>query len=230
MNTDNKNMLLAIVLSAIVLIGWQVFVGMPQMQRQHEIAQQQEQAKQEAARQAGGTATPAQPTAPGQAQPTVPGATSAAELGTRAAVIAATPRAPIDTPRYTGSINLKGGRLDDLALRTYRETIDPNSPMVVMLSPSGTPIRPANAHDVLENEGPYYADFGWAAKPDAKVRVPGPDTVWSVAPNATLTPTTPVVLSFDNGEGLLMLTQVGAGLGERQGIARLLGMRCAEFF
>src|SRR6478672_9493369 len=137
MNTDNKNMLLAIVLSAIVLIGWQYFVGMPQMQRQHEIAQQQEQAKQEAARQAGGTANPAQPATPGQAQPTVPGATSAAELGTRAAVIASTPRVPIDTPRYTGSINLKGGRLDDLALKTYRETIDPNSPMVIMLSPSG---------------------------------------------------------------------------------------------
>ena len=196
--TDNKNMLLAIVLSAIVLIGWQYFVGVPQMQRQqeaHRAAQQQTQQGQQAAP---GAAAPGAPGA------SVPAATQAAPvLATRAAVVAANPRVPIDTPRYIGSIDLKGGRLDDLALKTYRETISPTSPNVVLLSPSGTPIRQANHHDILENEGPYYADFGWVAQPGTTAKVPGPDTVWTLRSTGKLTSTTPVILEWDNGEDLL---------------------------
>ena len=197
--TDNKNMLLAIVLSAIVLIGWQFFVGLPQMQRQQQQAQRtaQQTASQEAPQ-------PQAPGAPGAPAPAVPGGTqSAPALATRAAVVAANPRVPIETPRYIGSIDLKGGRIDDLALRTYRETINPNSPNVVLLSPSGTPIRQANHHDVLENEGPYYADFGWVAQPGTNLKVPGPDTVWKAAALSKLTTSTPVILEWDNGEGLL---------------------------
>jgi YidC/Oxa1 family membrane protein insertase len=198
--TDNKNMLLAIALSAIVLIGWQFFVGVPQMQRQQEA--------QKAAQHAAQPQTPGAPGAPAApgavATPAVPGATATAPaLATRAQVVAASPRLAIETPRYIGSIDLKGGRIDDLALRTYRETINPNSPNVVLLSPSGTPIRQANHHDVLENEGPYYADFGWVPQPGSSVKVPGPDTVWTAASGGKLTSSTPAVLEWDNGEGLL---------------------------
>ena len=167
MNTENKNMLLAIVLSAIVLIGRQYLIEC-RSAAPHEIAEMERQ-KQEAAH----PAAPGKPaTEAKQGGATVPGTADVKTLENRAAVIASTPRLPIDTPRYTGSIGLKGGRLDDLALKTYRQTIDPNSPMVIMLSPSGTPIRPANAHDVLENEGPYYADFGWATQPGSKLPSP----------------------------------------------------------
>jgi YidC/Oxa1 family membrane protein insertase len=199
MKSDNKNMLLAIALSALVLIGWQYFVGVPQMQRQQEAARQTQQQTQQAQTQG----QPPAVQAPGQSAPAVPGATAAATLATRADVIRSTPRLPIDTPRYLGSINLKGGRLDDLALKTYRETIDPNSPNVIMLSPSGTPIRQANHTTILENEGPYYADFGWVAPPGQSVRLPGPDTVWTPASQGPLTPTSPAVLEWDNGEGLV---------------------------
>ncbi|MDQ0472544.1 membrane protein insertase YidC [Labrys wisconsinensis] len=190
---DNKNMLLAIVLSAIVLIGWQYFVGLPQMQRQHEAAQQaaQQQTQQSAE------------VKPGQA-PAIPGSAPAATANlTRAEVVASTPRVSIDTPRYLGSINLKGGRIDDLALRTYHETIDPKSPNIVLLSPSGSPIRPANHHDILENQGPYYADFGWVAQPGSAVKTPAADTVWTAKSSGPLTPTSPTVLEWDNGAGLL---------------------------
>ena len=54
----------------------------------------------------------------------------------------------IETPRLRGSISLKGGQIDDLALTQYRETVDPNSPPIVLLSPSGSP-------------HPFYAEFGW---------------------------------------------------------------------
>ena len=198
--TDNKNMLLAIVLSAIVLIGWQFFVGVPQMHRQQE-AQQAAQKQVQPQTQAGAPS----PGAPGgPSAPAVPGASqTAASLATRAEVVAANPRLPIDTPRYIGSIDLKGGRIDDLALRTYRETIAPNSPHVVLLSPSGTPIRPANHHDILENEGPYYADFGWVAQPGTDREASRAGHPVDAKSTGSLTPTSPAVLEWDNGEGLL---------------------------
>jgi YidC/Oxa1 family membrane protein insertase len=199
--TDNKNMLLAIVLSAIVLIGWQIFVGVPQMERQRQAAQQ-------AAQQTAPTAQTATPT-PGTAAPSVPGAAGpAVAAATRQDVIAQSPRVAIETPRYFGSIALKGGRIDDISLATFRETIKKDSPNITLFSPSGTPIRPANHVDVVENQGPFYADFGWVAQPGATVKLPGPDTIWSAPTGAKLTPTTPVKLTWDNGEGLLFTRTV----------------------
>ncbi len=68
----------------------------------------------------------------------------------REAALAASPRVRIDTPSLAGSIALKGGRIDDLSLIKYRETVDPNSPPIVLLAPSGSP-------------HPFYAEFGWSA-------------------------------------------------------------------
>src|SRR5258705_10112008 len=99
--TDQKNTLLAIVLSAIVLIGWQYFIGLPQMEKQKQealIKAQQQQQQQQQAQQ------PAQPTtAPGQAgTPQLPaqgGAPTPGQQLTREAVIGASPRISIETPR-----------------------------------------------------------------------------------------------------------------------------------
>ena len=68
----------------------------------------------------------------------------------RDVAISAAPRIKIDTPRVSGSISLKGARIDDLALVQFRTTVDPKSPAIVLFSPSGTP-------------NPYYAEFGWVA-------------------------------------------------------------------
>ncbi len=93
----------------------------------------------------------------------------------------------INTPRLHGSIALRGGRIDDLTLATYHETTDPTSPEVVLLEPSGTGQA-------------YFAEFGWAATPG--VKVPGADTPWT-ASGGPLTPTSPVTLTWDNGQGLV---------------------------
>ena len=110
-STDNKNMLLAIVLSAIVLIGWQYFVGLPQMQRQQEAAKQAEIVKQATENKTpappAGTATPGTP-------PVAP--IAGAELASRSAALEASPRVPIETEDFFGAINLRGGRLDGLCL------------------------------------------------------------------------------------------------------------------
>jgi YidC/Oxa1 family membrane protein insertase len=192
--TDSKNTILAIVLSAIVLIVWQYFFAIPQEKaRQEQLAQQQAQtqkANPPAANQAP-AGTPAAPGAAG-APPQVPGATPAAVPGTpvtRDAAIAASPRVPIATDSLQGSIALKGGRIDDLALVKFRETVDPKSPPIVLLSPSGAP-------------EPFYAEFGWTNAAGANVAVPTADTVWKQEGSGTLSVGKPVTLTFDNGQGL----------------------------
>src|SRR5262249_51921336 len=148
-----------IVLSALVFIVWQYFFGFSLQEKQKQVAQQQQQAQQTQP-----PAAPAgtRPAAPGQVPGT--GTPQATEVS-RDEARAKSPRVRIDTPRVTGSIALTGGRIDDVSLPTYRETVDPNSPAIILLAPSGSP-------------HPFYAEFGWVAAAGANVKVPGEDTVW----------------------------------------------------
>jgi YidC/Oxa1 family membrane protein insertase len=184
--TDHKNTIIAIVLSALVLIAWQYFVGLPQMEKQKQIAQQQAQEH----TQTPGAQPAAKPAQPGAA-PQAPGVPGAAAPGSqpREEVLASAPRIAIDTPNLKGSISLRGGRIDDLALVRFRETVDPDSPAIVLLAPSGSP-------------HPFYAEFGWVAGPGATAKLPTADSVWKQEGSGALTPDKPVVLTFDNGEGL----------------------------
>src|SRR6185503_6205171 len=88
------------------------------------------------------------------------------------------------------SVALTGGRIDDLALVKYRETVDPNSPPIVLLAPSGSP-------------HPFYAEFGWAAAPGSALKLPGRDSVWRQEGAGALGIGRPVTLTFDNGAGLV---------------------------
>ena len=190
---DQKNTILAIVLSAIVLIGWQYFFATPQANRQRQLAEQQrqEQVEKQAAAPAGTAGSPAAnaPQTPGQAG-------SAAAPQPREKVLAATPRVEIDTPSVKGSIDLRGARLDDLSLVKYRETVDPNSPIVVLLAPSGT-------------EEPFYAEFGWIAGAGMTLKLPNADTVWRQDGSGALQVGHPVTLVYDNGEGLEFHRTIG---------------------
>jgi YidC/Oxa1 family membrane protein insertase len=119
----------------------------------------------------------------------VPGATpQAPKILTRDQAVAEQAHIEINTPSLKGTMALKGTRIDDLTLKNYRETTAPNSPLVPLLSPANT-------------EQPYYAEFGWVS-PHSNVPTPKNDTVWSVEGNSTLTPETPVVLKWDNGQGV----------------------------
>src|SRR5271155_2732194 len=194
---DHKNTILAIVLSLIVVVGWQYFIGYPQMEHQKQQAElkRQEQTQVLPGAQPGAVA-PAQqitPQAPG-AVPSVPNGAApspqAQQATSREAVIGTTPRVAITTPRLGGSVDLKGGRIDDLTLQQYRETVDPNSPPIVLFSPSGAPEA-------------FYAEFGWVPTGGAATAVPGPDTVWKQDGSGTLGVDHPVTLSYDNGAGLV---------------------------
>lgn len=189
--SEHKNTILAIVLSGIVLLAWQFFFGLPQMekQRQEALQRQAQQQTQTTSKQASGQSA-GESAAPGAGPPAAPGTSPTPPSGhSRATVLAAGPRVDIDTPNIKGSIALKGARIDDVALVRYRETINPNSPAIVLLSPSGT------AH-------PFYAEFGWVGAAGTTAKLPGPDTVWKQEGSGALTPAHPVTLVYDNGEGL----------------------------
>jgi len=196
---DNRNVIIAAVLAMAILFGWQYFVAGPQLeqaQRQAELqASQQELAKQasdSAALATPSTTSPDADTATPGAAASVPGAAAVAgQYATREAAIEATPRVAIETADLEGSINLVGGRIDDLKLKGYHETVDPTSPIITLLSPAGGPDA-------------YFAEQGWVATAGTDTKVPTTTTQWSVSGNnETLTASTPVTLTWDNGAGLV---------------------------
>ena len=178
---DQKNFIVAIVLSVVIIMGWQtLFPAKP-------TPPQQQTTQQTPAGTPGGPASA--PGAPATA--TTPPVQKVMTLDEALAAQGA--RVTFNTDQLLGSIALKGARIDDVRLAKQRETIDPNSPPVPVLSPVGT-------------EHPYYAEFGWSGS-DAAVKLPGPDTVWTSS-STTLAPGKPVRLTWDNGQGLIFALDI----------------------
>lgn len=181
---DNRNLILAIVLSAAILFGFELLY--PKVETPVTATQVATDAV---------TTTPSAasaPQAPGGAAPAVvvapqglPQAEELAQEATLQELLTAGPRISVTSTNLTGSISLVGGRIDDLILNGYNETLDENSAKIRLLTPRG-------AMDA------YYADYGWVG---AGVKLPAVDTLWT-ANRTTLSPASPVTLTWDNGEGL----------------------------
>ena len=184
MDNQNKNLILATVLSFLVIMIWFVLFPPPEPAPVDPNAPLTETSTVDSRTNASAVAivpTATDGTAP--ALTTEPKATDA-------------PRIAIDTPSLKGSISLQGGRIDDLSLKNYRETLKPDSAIVRLLAPIGS-------------DAPYYALFGWAPgaglAPDA---VPGANTLWQGDESAVLSPDSPVTLTWDNGAGLTFTRQI----------------------
>ncbi|MFT6933135.1 MAG: YidC/Oxa1 family membrane protein insertase [Paracoccaceae bacterium] len=179
MDDQNKNLILATALSFLVILVW--FVLFP----------------------------PNEPTLDPNAPPAItatdengavialtPPTTATAPLmatpaETRAAALSEGARVTIDTPALSGSISLIGGRIDDLSLRNYDDTLAADSEIVRLLSPVGGPQA-------------YYALYGWAPGGELGYdAVPGANTPWQLEDGDILTPSTPITLNWDNGAGLI---------------------------
>mgnify|MGYP000364663625 FL=1 len=167
MDDQNKNLLLATGLSFAVMLAW-FAIAPPQ-------------------------------TARAPAEEAIAAAPVATALGTtdvntnmgsgNAQAVTDAGRITIDTPRLEGSLSLLAGRIDDLRLKDYTESIENGSPIVTLLSPEGS-------------DHAYYGINGWAAASGVDpTDVPGPTTLWS-SRSTTLTPSSPVTLTWDNGKGL----------------------------
>lgn len=179
MDDQNKNLILATALSFLVILTW--FVLFPP---DEPVVAPDAEATISASADAtvpvvdGGTAL----TAPAPAAESDPAADA--------------PRIAIQTPELSGTLSLLGGRIDDLSLTQYKETLDADAQTVRLMRPVGE----ADA---------YFATFGWASVDglDANA-VPGPDTLWSVESGDVLTPDTPVTLVWDNGAGQIFRNTV----------------------
>ena len=192
--TDNRNTILAVILSGLVLIAWQYFYNVPQMEKQRAQTQAQAELQKPAPQTAPDDHAGRPRRRPASAAPSAtapadqPGA--AQPVVSRDAAIAARPRVKIDTPRLSGSISLKGARIDDLSLVKYRETVDPEiarDRAVLAVGHRATPITPSSAG---------------CRRPARPRRCPTTNTVWQQEGSGSLTPTSPVTLKYDNGEGL----------------------------
>jgi YidC/Oxa1 family membrane protein insertase len=189
---EQRNLILAIALSVAIIVGFEMLTPAPPPAPE-QVAQQTTGAPA-----TGGDASSVPvvgSTAPGSVPtanniPTPGGAPSAGAVAdaVRADVIAKGPRISFDNNRIHGSISLVGGRIDDLTLTDYRETVDPTSPQIVLLSPAGT-------------AKPYYADFGWTTGPGVKINTPTPQTLWK-SNKRSLEAGSTATLSWNNGEGL----------------------------
>jgi YidC/Oxa1 family membrane protein insertase len=173
---EQRNLILAIVLSAAILFGFQWLF--PTTPTQAPVPAEQ------------AASTPPVPQAGDAVAPTV-AAKQPSPAESRAAALAQGGRIRIDTPSLHGSIALTGARVDDLTLVKYRETPDPKSAEITLLSPAAAP-------------EPYFAEFGWVPA-DAAVKTPKADTVWTLVSGSSLTPGATVQLAWDNGEGLKFL-------------------------
>jgi YidC/Oxa1 family membrane protein insertase len=183
---QNRNLFVAVALSALFMLGWWKFFAEPQQTKlealhKAQIAAQQKQAP----KQAEAPTTIAPP--PGVSQLSVAMSRSAALKQGGARIV-------IDTPTLKGSLLLKGARFDDLKLRNYHVSVDPKSPNIDLLAPSGS-------------ENPYFAQFGWSPAERTTI-VPDDKTVWTQVKGTTLTPGHPVTLQWDNGHGLIFIRTI----------------------
>ena len=168
MQNDNRNMIAFAVLSMILVLGYQFFFPPPHPKPVAPGAQAV----------AAASATPS-----GALQPNL----------SRAAALALSPRITVDTPALTGSIALKGARLDDLFLKGYHVAVAKTSPLVELLRPEGM----ADA---------YFAQQGWAGANLAGL--PGPQTLWTQASGGVLSPGHPVTLIYAAPGGLTFTRKI----------------------
>ena len=178
MNNENtRNTILALVLSVLVLLGWQYFIVGPRM------AQEKAQSRSAAEHKNSDSPalTPAGAPRAGSAAPT---------LKARDAVLADSARVKIDTPALSGSINLRGGRIDDLILKNYRTEVAANSPNIVLFSPSGA------ERCLLRRNGLCHGQ--WRKRSTCRTGTRSGACVKGYA----LTPEMPIRLEYNNGQGL----------------------------
>jgi YidC/Oxa1 family membrane protein insertase len=164
---NQRNLILAVVLCLALLLGFDLVMGRlyPEPAPSDRVTSQADTPAQQVAVQDGPTAAAAQ----------------ARDLRT---ALASRNRIRIDAPEVAGSINPVGARIDDIVLKTHRQTADKDSGPVRIFSPEGTPAQ-------------QFAQFGWVGD---GVKLPDAQTVWQ-AEGGPLAPNHPVTLTWDNGEG-----------------------------
>ena len=175
MDDQNKNLILATVLSCVVLVVW-LYIFPPSSQVENF---SNNDAGTENTLNSGSNLDSV-------STPTI----EISKEESRELALEKSERITIETKRLSGSISLNGGRIDDLQLLDYNVRLNDESEKVTLLSPAGAP----NA---------YFTMYGWAPAGSLNFdEVPGASTKWNVDGNSILTESTPISLTWDNKAGL----------------------------
>ena len=176
---NQRNLILAVVLSAVLLFGWDFAMRTyyPEPEQPANMAGREDDPQARAAQDLAADDTAAI------------GADRVADPVDLETALGGGDRVRIDAPEILGSINPVGGRIDDIDLKTHRQSVEEDSGPIRLFSPAGT-------------EGQHFAQFGWVGQ---GVNVPGANTAWRLVDGEVLTQETPVTLAWDNGAGLRFL-------------------------
>ncbi|MAJ22271.1 MAG: membrane protein insertase YidC [Candidatus Pelagibacter sp. TMED64] len=109
-------------------------------------------------------------------------------------VIKKNKRVKFENLNITGSISLEGALIDDLVFKNYNESLESNK-KVVFLNPKNT------------NNG-YYIETGWVPSANDDINLPNTKSLWKIKGNSVLAPNNPVVLEWNNNEGLVFTKKI----------------------
>ena len=179
MTPENRNLIMAVALSMIVLLGWQMLVIQPEMERE---AAEQKQIATEMSNSSIGAQVTGQPVVSA-----VTGTPTAGEGAVTPKSVETAKRIVIEAPLVRGSFSLRGARLDDVILTGYKESLDGDSDNIHFLQKTSSDM-------------PFFVEFGWSSS-DANQLMPTADSTWS-ADRELLAPSSPVTLTWKNGQGL----------------------------
>ncbi len=192
---NQRNLILAVVLSLVLLLGWDFAVNRlyPEPEQKQVVAEQSVAPAAASADAPVGKAAKIKRTREGGLLDPADIALEQKDLDVE---LRAADRVKIDAPEVAGSINPVGARIDDIALKSHRQSVEKGSGPVRLFSPAGTPAQ-------------QFAQFGWvgANGTDGGIKLPDAQTVWQ-ASGGPLAPGSPVTLQWDNGEGQRFTTEL----------------------
>jgi YidC/Oxa1 family membrane protein insertase len=176
---ENKNVIIAVLLSTAILIGWSMYFENPDEAQRKRL---EIQGKTETQTNIQKPETPQT----GKAVPT--------KAISRSDALKESDRVFIENSNLSGSISLRGALIDDIILKNYRETLDKSSKPIVVLSPK-------------KSEDGYFVESGWATT-KSDIKVPDNNSVWQIREGKKLTPSSPVTLEWNNREGVVFSKKI----------------------
>ena len=176
----DRNVFVAIALSMSVLLFWGAFFETPKNQIEQKTNNQIQEKTEN-------SITPSTNQAPSINQLTVKKKISRDES------IKNSDRIKIENENIIGSISLEGGLIDDISFKNHKQKVE-GSKNIEFLNPAQT-------------ENGFYAESGWASIGN-KIKVPTKNSKWKVEGNKVLTDKSPVILKWNNNEGVIFKKKI----------------------
>jgi YidC/Oxa1 family membrane protein insertase len=102
-------------------------------------------------------------------------------------------RIKIENNNIIGSLNLEGGLIDDISFKNHKESLK-NNKNIEFLNPAQT-------------ENGFYIETGWTSI-GGKIKVPSKNSIWNVKGNNILGENKPVILQWNNNQGIIFKKQI----------------------